>query len=572
MFANSLMEHLVPEKVRQSFADVHWLETIQLLNGLGYLTEDSRVSPRKFNAGSLQEAIGLFRSELEEYRLKDLEGYYSLLENLVFPTPEIGEEGELSADELRILKELVALDGDFRIFTDESPSQNPLLFRVLRFRLRFLGRIDHSAAPDTVEVALEKLMNWLNTYDQTVVFNLLGDLPGLINQMLDEQVIHGNLKFGVAFFPWEGGLGSKRAQKKEQGGDFLIALKPYLAESQHLVFEREIVETIYGGKERKKLKDRLQVLVKDEFNLFVLRLLQIQLWADGYLEGPPTGEWGNSSQEAFDKLLDSLYTTKKDQRSERERVQLYLTGKIGAFNVHHFWRALSSPVSSQKTKEEEALVELGTFDGEGPGEDVRRILKEFQEGLLGLPVSLRKQLQEGLADYQGKGFSQILNRFREQSGSIWTAFEQYYSTVQNAHIKLLDWLKQALKMVDQCLELLLNRTGFETDGVRTSFDFNWDAVHLIPEKVKPGVLNDHFDRLQMKRILMERSAQVVSQLVRWGVMIGTSSTTWILIAVQIAKYLFKQFLEWKRENATIRKAIFRGVSSAVQSMEASEGS
>lgn len=564
------MEHLVPEKIRNNFEEVHQLETTQYLRGLGYLVQDRDPSRRSITNRFLQEATEQFRNELLEYQSTDPYGYDTLLEDLASPFVKKGYPGELSSDELHILKELASSDGAFRVSRDVLLEQTPLLRRVLQFRLRFLFKLDGSEGQIDIRKAMAKLKDWLGVAQEVEVFNLLGDLAGLTAHLLSSRILQTRLKYGVVFFSWTGAAGSKKAKQGKEGKEgnpFLRALQPHLSQSQFSTFENEVVLVSRGKVGKKDLKQDLSQLSNQEFNRFLLQLVRVRLWAEGFLSKLPKGAWDKKSQKALESMLEKRLGNKEDMKSERERLQLFLAADTGAFNLYYLWGELAEAPSGEEQDEESQWSQLAESAGKNPKEDVKRIMKEFQEGLMGLPGRLKEQLQQGPSASSWPRFTQPLRQFSGKSESIWNSFEEYCSKASNAHQKLQAQLKQALKLLDNSLEMLLNPTGFETMGIATRFTPSYDAVHFVPPEAEPFFLNNHLVRLQIRRIMMERSAQIVSQLVRWSVQLYTGTISWMLIALQLAKYLAKQIMEWKRENSVIRKSILELGKKAVEEIE-----
>lgn len=568
MFENPLMETILPEKIRESFEVVHQLESLQFLRDLGYLEGKIHSSPQKLNPKAFREAILEFRNELEQLRAVDPEAYGTLLENLLSPVPEAGDEVELSADEVQILKNLMSLEGTLTISKWEDEEQIPLIWRVIRFRLGLLGSIEEGEADTAVcRRELNRIQNWFHIQNTVETINLIGDLSLLIPQVLHVPSIFSKDFLGVGFFSWSEKLRTNQMLKKERGKQFLETLGAYTSADLYARFKGEIVEPITGKQNKNAVKQRLNTLKADKFNRFLIRLLQLYLWAEGYLNGSPATDWDKQSQEALEEILKSLHESKETQKDQIHRLQVHLTGGIGAFNFQFFWKAVSQPDSAEKADNTSLFLELQTLDEEGQGKEAKRIRKELEQSLRELPGKIREQLKQGIPIYHGGRFSGVFQKIRDNSNSIWNALDRYHSSVKNGMGNLLNMLKQAFRFLDQSLELLLNRKGFETGGVHTRFDPTWDAVHRVPLKTDPAALSDHLSQLKLKRVLMERSAQIVGQVVRWSIQIASGTVTWVVIGIQIAKFLLKQFLEWKRENAILRKAILGLTKQAIENID-----
>lgn len=184
---NFIAKNYFDQLPEEKFLEVHTLECEEVLDNLRYIeirnNDSSESEPVKVSYGELVSGVGRFRDEYNIYK-KELKKEYNI--------PESPQQELLTEEELDFFEELCSLDGRFNLheYTAEDIKGNPLLIRVLNFRIWALGIFNSKISPvynEDTDIYLSRIGNWCGINSREKIIEEIGNIETLYEKIVRQN-------------------------------------------------------------------------------------------------------------------------------------------------------------------------------------------------------------------------------------------------------------------------------------------------------------------------------------------------------------------------------------------------
>ncbi len=478
------------------------------------------------------------------------------------------------------MQDLVAVEGEIVMETVPEIGTQTLWTRILSYRLWVFGMLPDpasAASPWTAvgATALEVFGKLLAVQTLTAL-RLLGDLAKLIDEVLDNPKFFEN-KLHIAVYQHDANPPAKFWGN--HSGAFLDGLKEdgiHGSEFNQLAAQIEHPDGAW-----------LQTVFQSQHNTFMLRVVRVFQWVNGYYYGELGPTFGTNS---FQSLLD---LTELDTRAEFKHLTMRLNGTgFWVLNIVFLLRRMDrladEPETTEATKpikimrggkaktrlgqqpprqgstarrSPPTLAELGDlleaarpklptlkFRGKeriGPPDKDGKIPRGIAEGITRTMRSAREQqkvdLQQGTQVYRGsKSLRRMVARY---AGKVWEWLKGFWNKLVGLAKNIASFIFRTLRKAYRCLadglSLLLGNRQVSTDAaVYSDFDFDFDVVSAAAAAATPAQLANHGKTLIGKAQAMHTSLGVVGEAIALGFDLVTGNPIgWLKLGMKLAAFL-----------------------------------
>ncbi len=527
-----------PDTIKK-FQLIQKQESEEVLDNLGYIAINQNMEDVDLSDEVILSGIRLFREEYLAFRS-------------VFPGMlELDQSTEeLTEDELEYLHKISSLDGDFALenYLLEEIHNSALLSRVLNRRLSILSIFQETITAEVSEQVpeqLEKLRNWCGLESISEVIRLTGDIDSLANQLANQDTYgESNYHHIVYFKDKKRSLRSSRFRPDSDLEWFKFRFDGFIPEESKKFFE------LASTKEEK-----IQLVLEDDLNKLMTRLVQIKLWMFGTYQGLLDNDMGPLTMEGLSSLMDYIQDNyDREEGYSMKNLVVPLEKDYWALNATYLFKAflkvLEEMEESRESGENEPKTlseEIGSFINQ-PGfseTDKNKILQEvnFQIESDYSPVRNRKAKTRG-----SKGFLRSIGAFFSRIGKLISKGIRYI--IQRVR-KLFEWFKNGAKVLLRELKKIYNmiqcglsfffskrKVTTESNSCRivTDFDSNFDCVTYLTNGDQSTIAL-HIQKNKELSLALDEASVFLGSVISIAVKVAMGPLGWIQLGIETIKYL-----------------------------------
>ncbi|MBX2842494.1 MAG: hypothetical protein KTR26_12040 [Flammeovirgaceae bacterium] len=510
-------------------------EIIQPLIELGYL-KSSKVS-----SVTIEKAINLFRLEYGKAGLKSNFLHYDFVDQDF----ERDLSNSLSGFELKLIHQLTNLDGEFKIQILSGIGDLNIFTRVIHYRLNILGlytqKIEEPYSYHTNK-GLEKINLWVNASNVLDLINMVGDIPRLskaiyFNPIFEEKIV---------FFEYQNESNSNRFELKPEFLDRLDDVLPRKTEAF-----KKFKKDIYRKREKKRDYTWIGLQVADDFNSFLLRLLQVNQWIKGYYLGALDSEIRDLT---FESILDFF---KIEVESGKVHLKFWeFVAHLGkgywAFNILYFFQEMLEVEAEEPTEERSFDLlenELGKQDEKSRVELEQKMDEAWIEINIEAKSKLLKSNNLGLRVYMGTKsiMKTIGKKIHKLFSWIKSKAVAAFNLVKNLVKTLYKEIREGIKMFRHGMEFLFGRRRIVTPDFENKklaiadFDIDCDSVFILSNDISANVIKEHTEKCLYYAKSLNFSLKLVGKVMYWALNLS-NPLSWSILSVKIA-WLFKDLVK-----------------------------
>ncbi len=478
------------------------IDALQPLIDLGYL-ELAAANPEHPNRiDAITTAVKQFRKECEaehylSKRYSFLPFEYNNYHIYAFSLNEI---------EQNFIQKTVSFDGDFSIQFIPNIGELSLTSRIIHYRLQLFGLFpaDKINTPFSA-FSLEKL-HWIKSFfewqiDDLTLLNQIGDIEVLIS------AIHSELSNG------------KISDK------FIYLFKDGRFNLTVLQHPPEVVKQYYD---------------------FIARLFQMHLWANGLYHGKIDG-----------KVLDNddRYSTKSaikelvrfiNKTTERNLKVSQLYGKTSLRENTYFLNVIDLLNETKSMQEETEATSIAEVV-----EDNRKLKKLLFDENEQLAEPVKEQVEERKVSFWTKnrrfyfGVKQVIKtigssikRFFRRLGNF---LKRAFNLFKRIAVLVFKEIKEGIKIFLHGMKFLLGKriikTSIDTESnaIVSKYDLDFDAKLFVSETADSKSIKEHIEKCKNQVNALDISLIVTANILRWALIISTSSISWTQLLLILAK-------------------------------------
>lgn len=540
----------IPEEQLVLYDHGRFEEIIQPLADLGYLS----ISEEKgeiVTDEALNLAIAKFR---KDHLLLDLL-YDADYQDSVGTEREGDRHNLVSAQELKLLHQLVGLEGDLEMDYEPLLGDLNLYTRVTHYRLSILGllkgNVGEAISDETLKV-LTELKSWLglDAFSNQSMIDLMGDVSLLTASLLNSQKFRETVPY---FWLTTSNFTDKQKaeykvyeDKCEIGNRFKKSLKNDFGQNSkgYIEFRKKV----YRKNPDTKYMDRLTY---DKFNNFILRLIQVRLWMFGSYTGTLDNSIGKMSFEAFLELENTEQALDTDGNNFKLKEFIaYVDEQYWIVNSRYFFNHFIQHIDKHKGRIDNLLVKYEQLKGDKDFEEVEQ--KAWRDINIKASENLKSSTKFGRRVYFGVKsiIKSIGNKIKQFFNFLMKTAKKIFNIFKNIIKVLYREIREGIRSYIQGMAFLFGKRKIETYStekpeeisVISDFDFDCDCVsiNLINDKAACKI---HSKRIMDYSKSLLFCLTLTGRAIHWIIAFSTGAG-WSKLLIVIAK-IFKRIIKDK---------------------------
>lgn len=478
------------------------IDALQPLIDLGYLDLIAAKPENPNRIEVITQAIKQFRKECEA------ENY--LRERYTFLPFEYNNYHiyafSLNEMEQKFIQKTVSFDGDFSIKYIPNIGEISLTSRIIHYRLQLFGLFPADKINTAFSAfSLEKLY-WVKSFfewqvEDLILLNQIGDIEVLIT------AIHSELSDGKV---------SNKFIYLFKNGSFNLTV---------LQYPPEVVRKYYD---------------------FIARLFQMHLWANGLYHGKIDGKIldsddAYSTKSAIKELVKFINRTTDRALKARQlygktplRENTYFLNVIDLLNeTKSMQESVKVDSVSEIVENNRKLTKLLFDENDQLGEAVKEKVEERKINFW----SKRRRFYFGIKQVCKTIGSSIRRLFRRIANFIKRAFNLF----KRIAVLIFQEIKEGVKVFLHGMKFLLGKRiiatqeGEEPNSIVSKYDLDFDAKLFVSNVADQKTAKKHVETCRNQMNALSISLIVTAFVLRWALILSTSSISWAKLLLIMAK-------------------------------------
>ncbi len=326
---------------------------------------------------------------------------------------------------------------------------------------------------------------------------------------------------------------------------------------------RSLDDDFYNDVVRKKIfqqrsRNTLQAFSEDAYNNYLIRLIQVFQWTNGYYYGKLDSEIGDRTFSALDDMSD--YTRKLRLKFILSKLSDAHDGSRGFWilNIKYLFDHLSDIIaehSEEVTTRE--LLEKYEEEFQGTDEHKNKIGNEAMDR------GYKEIVEENEEDLREHGMiRRIYYGIRSIARTLIKALSDIIQILKRGIQRLIYLVKNLVKIVYKeiregvrkfkaGMHFLFGHRIIQTitenqSAIYTKFDFDFDAMSYIPDQTTKLEKINHIQKLQQASANLDFSLVLTARVLKWTFRIIEAGTPlgWARLAIRIAIQYKKLMIQW----------------------------
>ncbi len=320
--------------------------------------------------------------------------------------------------------------------------------------------------------------------------------------------------------------------------------KAQLKRSLDRDFYNELKQKVF----RKNDTHFLTQIAVTPFNLFLIRLIQIRQWMNGYY-------YGRLDSLPADRTFESIVEFTEEEQLRRLRLKYVLT-KLGneqsgfwLLNAQYYFECLVELDAQSGPENTPQLIELYesqfgdnlVYKNEATTRAWKEYTAEIEEGMQGSEHFIRRFYYgvRSLVRTIGRVLKKIIRFIIRGVKTLIRIFKNF--------IKLLyKEIREGVKNFFDGMDFLFGKRMIETvalSGQRivTKYDFDFDSMVILPYDTPSDAVQRHIQLCLMRTSNVHFSMKLCGRIIKWAYEIVTSVFSWPMLCVRIA-FFFKDLI------------------------------
>ena len=535
----------------EQLRDVERLAMEEVMDHLGYVRIDQNALDDKVNLHTLRKGIRQWRAEIRDHLAMITDESNELMDALMDGdlTLASDESSELTEEELGFLNYICNLEGGFALhdFSMTAIKSNPILTRVLTFRLSILKLIPHPRSDYNSEIddAIAQVKRWLGIKGTKTVIRNIGDIVALSAKLTDRDSYPDSQYKHIVYFQHD----EKRIDEDHFDRKRFKSRLIFLPKDSQVAFE-----------ERNKPKE-IAPLLDDKLHNFVVRLVQVRLWLLGVYGGRLDNDIGPLSYEAIKNLVKYLHTAMSTSAGKeidennagisfKDLVVKFRRKQLYALNAT-FLLGKVFPILIDKYKDKSLYFET-------IGANIDTLVEEMDEGQQEQLMTEIERLMDDDRQHRRRKtkmrgsngfFSSVRNFFKKAAGwvkrqfdKVINTFRKIFSFIKNGVKVLLREIKKAIGHVGKTIGFIFSKRIITTqseDGTErivSDFDFDFDGITTM--QATYGAMHiAHTETLQEIAVSIQKGAIIIGKALYVAINAAKGPLGWIKMGVRMVKLM-----------------------------------
>lgn len=534
-----------PDTIKK-FQSIQKQETEEVLDNLGYISINQNSKDVDLSDEVISAGVRTFREE------------YHVFRSVFAGLPKLDQSTEeLTEDELEYLHKISSLDGDFALenYSLEEIRSSAVLSRILNRRLCILAIFQETVTSEVSEQVpeqLERLRSWCGVDSVSEVIRLTGDID-LMAEQLAQQDHYGDSNYHhiVYFKDEKRDLSSSRFRSESDLEWFKFRFDGFIPDESKKLFELSSTKA-----------EEIQLVLEDDLNKLMARLVQIQLWMFGTYQGLLDNDMGPLTLEGLSSLLEYI----QDQYDSAEGYSMKnlvvpLKKDYWALNAtflfKSFLKVMEESRESGKNETKTLSEEIGSFINrpDFSETDKNKILQEVNSQIESDYSSARNRKaktrgSKGFLRTIGAFFSRIGKLISKGIGYIIRRIKMLFKWFKNGAKVLLRELKKIYSMIQSGLSFFFSKRKVTTESkscrIITDFDSNFDCVTYLTDDEDHAAIAVHIQKNKVLSQALNGASEFLGSVISIALKVATGPLGWIQLGIETIKYLAQTHFEYDR--------------------------
>ena len=320
-------------------------------------------------------------------------------------------------------------------------------------------------------------------------------------------------------------------------------------------YEKEVLEKIFKNRDRQTLK----TFRDDPLNKYLIHLIQIFQWTNGYYYGKLDGGIGDRTFSALDDMAN--YSKQLRLKFILARLDENHAGTRGYWilNIKYLFNKLADILKNRKadTTTKDLLEEYESTFIDGDSKSAKIGNEATDQAYEEIVEENQEDIREG-----GKLIRRIYYGIKSIASTLLDALKDIFRLIKSAVKKLIYLVKNLVKIVykeiregvrkfKDGMKFLFGKRQFITptasgSAILTKFDFDFDTLTFTPPKASDQELSEHTSNLFRFSNNLDFALVLTAKVLKWTLKIIKIGTPlgWARLALQIAIQYKRMILKW----------------------------
>ena len=332
----------------------------------------------------------------------------------------------------------------------------------------------------------------------------------------------------------------RRVKLQEKISNFGPKFKTQLKKSLEDSYFKEVRREIFTNRN----KTYLESIIADPINRFLIRLLQVHQWMNGYY-------YGLLDSDLKKRTFDSIYELCKDVKELKFKHVVTMLGDESSgfwiLNIQHFVTVILQNLQKLKKANSEDLI-IRCNEKLDVLEKHQQLLEEKWEDF---NIRNEHHIMQGkirrvyygvrmLATSLLRGFVRLINL-------IVGAVKKIISLLDNFIKFIYRELREGMLKFGQGMAFLFGKRELETpipntnQKIITKYTFDFDAVTILPPTADAAICETHKNYCINRAKNLDFSLQLVAKVLKWIFRFGAGPISWLRLLLKVA-FHYKKIL------------------------------
>ena len=457
------------------------------------------------------------------------------------------------------LSQTVEIDGSFSlsIHSLEEISSDPLLMRILNFRLHILG-LTHSHQGKSFSEQSKDALKWLEqlfSLNSSETVALTNDFEQLFEIFRAKEHFQNSEYVGLLYF--NNAVDSnvearyRNSRKKflesfpDFGGDFNSEQKSIIRRTN---YRRPSAGVQASAPLSPQTAKKVRTLAATKLNAFGLRLVQIKLFLQGTYAGKLDSDMGSLGLQSILDYKD-MENHEDEKLVDEKHFVFRLSNEWWAFNLDYFLKLQSVGVDAQEqvgiaTKLENLSEGLTSEDQPKFYQEVNKLIeKEHSPDVKKRAKRIKKS----------RGFFRSISKFFKKVGviikkgikAVIKAIKRLFGWLKNGIRILLLEIRTAVRSLQKSISFVFGKRIIKTQNIVTDFDEDFDAISKLTLNAgdenggNNKIIQLHIRKLNDLKQDIGRTTHLLNNTLPLIVNLLTPPLGWLKAGIALVKALFE---------------------------------
>lgn len=522
-------EQLAPELSTEfnTYNHGRFVEIAQHLADLGYIQITEKEN-QIVNNQDLRKAINTFRRET-------LESGLIARQNFIPPIIDPKNPGKsITSEELDFLQKITGLDGEFNLLTVPTKTNTTIYSRIFHYRLKLLGLYHNEVSrpySQQSQMALNKLKSWFSSCTENHILFLTGNFDDLILKIKNNEQLNSE----IIYFKY-----------KEQ--EFS---KNYLIEN-NTSFTKELRQHSRNKnafKNFKKIKcckdldnELADELANNEYNKFLIRIIQLNQWISGHYLGRIDNNIGNLTFKSFLTIAQS----EVEAGNINFKTQLfigYLSDNYWVINLNYLMQTFTVSRDKEKPNFNTLYTAVNATVKKLSEQQQLQLQENMNRSWKAVNVEMSNNLRSRYFRYRRlySGTAHMIRAFLKNiHGFLLKISQNTLLALDGLKNKIMNFAKLIYREIREGIhhflrgyKFLFGNRAINTNTVNSKFNANFDVVSCYTTRSDKQSLLEHHEKLQTATNNLSFSMRITADVI--VLIIQASTGNYPMLMLKIGK-------------------------------------